>query len=159
LTDFGASVVRRCNSLGIVVDVAHGTYDLVKRAAAVTTKPLVLSHTALAEHPAPRSRLISADHARAIADTGGVIGVWPSSGSFHDLDGMAHGVRRMADVVGVDHVGLGTDMLGFISPPVFRNYEQLPSLGSALLGAGFSQSETEQILGGNYRRVFEASMA
>ena len=159
LTDFGADVVRRCNSLGIVVDVAHGTYDLVKRAASVTTKPLVLSHTALAGHPGARSRLISADHARAIAGTGGVIGVWPSSGSFRDIDGMAHGFRRMVDVVGVDHVGLGTDMLGFISPPVFRSYEQLPSLGTALLSAGFTQGETEQLLGGNYRRVFMASMA
>jgi membrane dipeptidase len=158
LTDFGADVVRRCNRLGIVVDVAHGTYDLVKRAAAVTTRPLVLSHTALATHPGARSRLITADHARAVADTGGVVGVWPSSGTFHDLQGMAHGFRRMAEVVGVDHVGLGSDMLGFISPPVFRSYEQLPSLGSALLAAGFSQSETEQVLGGNYRRVFEASM-
>lgn len=159
LTDFGADVVRRCNALGIVVDVAHGTYDLVKRAASVTTKPLVLSHTALATHPGARSRLITADHARVIAQTGGVIGVWPSSGTFHDLDGMAHGFRRMVDVVGVEHVGLGTDMFGFISPPVFRGYEQLPALGAALLAAGFSQTETEQLLGGNYRRVFEASLA
>jgi len=159
LTDFGADVVRRCNALGIVVDVAHGTYDLVKRAASVTTKPLVLSHTALATHPGARSRLITADHARVIADTGGVIGVWPSSGTFHDLAGMAHGFRRMADLVGVEHVGLGTDMLGFISPPVFRSYEQLPSLGAALVSAGFSQQETELLLGGNYRRVFAASVA
>jgi len=159
LSDFGADVVRRCNTLGVVVDVAHGTYDLVKRAASVTTKPLVLSHTALAGHPGPRSRLITADHARAVAQTGGVIGVWPSSGTFHDLDAMAHGFRRMADIVGVEHVGLGTDMYGFISPPVFRSYEQLPALGAALLAAGFSQQETEQMLGGNYRRVFEASLA
>src|SRR6266481_1982836 len=45
LAPFGAEVIRRCNRLGVVVDVAHGTYDLVKQAAAVTTKPLVLSHT------------------------------------------------------------------------------------------------------------------
>jgi membrane dipeptidase len=159
LTDFGADVVRRCNSLGIVVDVAHGTYDLVKRAASVTTKPLVLSHTALATHPGARSRLITADHARAVAQTGGVIGVWPSSGTFRDLDGMAHGFKRMVDVVGIEHVGLGTDMYGFISPPVFRDYDQLPALGAALLSAGFSQKEADLLLGGNYRRVFEASMA
>ncbi|WP_260853978.1 membrane dipeptidase [Paraburkholderia sp. BCC1886] len=57
LTDFGADVVRRCNTLGIVVDVAHGTYDLVKRAAATSSKPLVLSHTALALHPRPLERV------------------------------------------------------------------------------------------------------
>ena len=42
LTPFGAEVIRRCNQMGIVVDIAHGTYDLVKKAAAVTTKPLVV---------------------------------------------------------------------------------------------------------------------
>jgi membrane dipeptidase len=159
LTDFGADVVRRCNRLGIVVDVAHGTYDLVKRAAAVTTKPLVLSHTALSSHPRERSRLISPDHARAVAETGGVIGIWPSAGSFRDIPGMANGFRRMVDVVGIEHVGLGTDMFGFISPPVFRNYEQLPELGSALLAAGFQAPEVDLLLGGNYRRVFVASLA
>lgn len=158
LTDFGADVIRRCNKLGIVIDVAHGTYELVKRAAAITTKPLVLSHTALATRPGTRSRLITPDHARVIAATGGVIGIWPNAGTFRDLQDMANGFKRMADVVGVDHVGLGTDMLGFISPPVFQSYEQLPALGNALLKAGFSQAETDLMLGGNYRRVFEASV-
>ena len=158
LTDFGAEVVRRCNARGIVVDVAHGTYALVKRAAATSTRPLVISHSALATRPGTRSRLITPDHARVIAGTGGVIGVWPSSGTFRDLRAMAEGIKRMADVVGVEHVGLGTDMLGFISPPVFRSYEQLPSLADALLAAGFTQDEMNGILGGNYRRVFEASV-
>ncbi len=75
---------------------------------------------------------------------------------------VAHGtydlVKRAADVVGVEHVGLGTDMLGFISPPVFTSYKQLPDLASALLLAGFSQAEVAAVLGGNYRRVFEASV-
>jgi len=158
LTNFGADVVRRCNTLGIVVDVAHGTYDLVKRAAAVTTKPLVLSHTALATRPSGRSRLITPDHARAIAGTGGVIGVWPNSGNFRDLRAMAEGVKRMTDVVGVDHVGLGTDMLGFISPPVFTDYEQLPALAQALVDEGYAADEVSRILGGNYRRVFDTTV-
>jgi membrane dipeptidase len=157
LTDVGVEVVRRCNALGIVVDVAHGTYELVKRAADISIRPLVLSHSALAAHPGARSRLISADHARVVAGTGGVIGVWPSSGTFRDLRAMAEGVKRMTDVVGVDHVGLGTDIRGFISPPVFRSYEQLPDLASELMLAGFSPVEVGGILGGNYRRVFAAS--
>ena len=55
LSDFGADVVRRCNALGIVVDVARGTYDLVKRAA-VTTRLLALLHTLPPEHPSRHSR-------------------------------------------------------------------------------------------------------
>ena len=93
-------------------------------------------------------------HARAVADTGGVIGVWPNTADFPHLDAMAMGIKRMADVVGAVHVGLGTDMLGFIRPPVFTSYAQLP----ALLKAGFTSVETGQILGGNYRRVFEATV-
>ena len=160
LTDFGADVVRRCNKLGLVVDVAHGTYDLVKRAASVTTRPLVLSHTSLVRGRLnPRTRQISPDHARAIAGTGGVIGVWPSSGYFSGLEAMADGVRQMADVVGIDHVALGTDMLGFISPPVLTRYQQLPDYGRALAAAGLSPEEVGKVLGGNYLRVFEATVA
>ena len=158
LTDFGADVVRRCNRLGIVVDVAHGTLDLVKRAADVATKPLVISHTSLAARPGPRSRQITAEHARVIAQTGGVIGVWPSAGAFHDLDAMALGAKRMADAVGVAHVGLGTDMLGFISPPVLGRYQQLPRYANALLAAGFTREEAGMVLGGNYRRVFAQAL-
>ena len=86
--------------------------------------------------------------ARAVADTGGVIGVWPNTADFPNLDAMAMGIKRMADVVGVAHVGLGTDMPGFIRPPVFTSYAQLPALAAALLKAGFTSVETAQILGG-----------
>lgn len=157
LTNAGAQVIRRCNKLGIVVDVAHGTYDLVKRAATVSSKPLILSHTSLSDSPGARSRLISRDHARAIAATGGVIGVWPPASIFRDLRAMARGMARLADVVGVDHVGLGTDILGLVGASAFANYDRLPDLARALLETGFSSDEVAKILGGNYVRVFEAN--
>lgn len=159
LTDFGVAVIQRCNKLGVVVDVAHGTYDLVKRAAAATTRPLILSHTSLSERPGRRSREISPDHARVIAATGGVIGIWPPATRFPDMDAFARGMARMVDVVGVDHVGLGSDMLGLLVPSVFDSYSKLPELASALLGAGFHEDETAKILGGNYQRVFAATIA
>ncbi len=161
LTDVGAEVIRRCNARGLVVDVAHGTYDLVKRAASVTTKPLVLSHTSLSRTPKPKplSRLISPDHARVIAGTGGVIGVWPPSSVYQDLDAMARGIARLVDVVGVDHVGLGSDMMGLTVPSVFDDYAELPALAAALLNVGFNQQDVGKILGGNYVRVFAASLA
>ncbi len=159
LSYFGADVIRRCNTLGIVVDVAHGTYELVKRAATVSSKPLLLSHTSLSEHPGDRSRLISPDHARAIAATGGVIGIWPPASIFADLRALARGMARMADIVGVDHVGLGTDMLGLVSGSVFNRYERLPDLARAMLETGFAPNDVSKILGGNYVRVFAATMA
>ncbi|MGD0108316.1 MAG: membrane dipeptidase [Rhodopila sp.] len=158
LTDTGAEVIRRCNRLGVVVDVAHGTFDLVKRAVSVTTKPLVLSHTSLTTRASAFTRLILPEHGRLVAQTGGVIGVWPPASIFPTVDAMAAGMARMADAVGVDHVGLGTDMRGLVGPSILPDYDRLPELADALLGAGFSPAEKGKILGGNYVRVFEACM-
>ena len=158
LTAFGAEVIRRCNQMGIVVDVAHGTYDLVKRAAAVTTKPLVLSHTSLTDRPAPWTRRILPDHARAIAATGGVIGIWPALAYFPNIVAYADGFARMVDVVGINHVGLGTDQYGLPGGSAMPSYADLQQLAAALRGK-FSPEETAKLLGGNYRRVFAATLA
>jgi membrane dipeptidase len=157
LTQFGVEVIRRCNQLGIVVDVAHGTYELVKKAASVTTKPLVLSHTSLTERPAAWTRRILPDHARAIAATGGVIGIWPVLAFFPNIVAYADGFARMVDVVGINHVGLGTDQLGLPGGSAMPSYADLPQLAAALRNR-FTPEETAKLLGGNYRRVFAASM-
>ena len=159
LTDTGAEVIRRCNKIGIVVDVAHGTFDLVKRAISVTTKPLVLSHTSLTSRPSHFTRQITTDHARLVAGTGGVIGIWPPESIFPTMDALAVGMARMVDAVGIDHVGLGTDMRGLVGPSVFPDYDRLPELVTALSRAGFTSADTAKILAGNYARVFEVCMA
>lgn len=158
LTTFGAEVIRHCNQMGIVVDVAHGTYELVRRAAATTTRPLVLSHTSLTERPAAWTRRILPDHARAIASTGGVIGIWPVPAYFPNVVAFADGMARMAEIVGVDHVGLGTDQLGLPGGSSLPAYSDVPQLVAALR-TRFNSAETDRILGGNYRRVFEACVA
>jgi membrane dipeptidase len=154
LTDFGVAAIRRCNRLGVVVDVAHGPFDLVKRAVEVTDKPLVLSHTSLSAKPGPRSRTIGVEHARLIASTGGVIGIWPPQTIFPDIPAYARGIARMADAVGVDHVGIGSDQLGLPGGSAFGRYEQLPELAAALLATGFSADEAAKIFGGNFVRAF-----
>ena len=159
LTDAGAAVIRRCNARGVVVDVAHGTLDLVRRAAEVTTKPLVLSHTSLTNRPRPFTRLITPEHAKLVAGTGGVIGIWPIAALFPDMGYLARAMAAMAAVAGVDHVGLGTDMLGLVGAATFDSYAQLPGLTAALLAAGFGAEDVAKLMGGNYARVFAASVA
>jgi membrane dipeptidase len=158
LTPFGVDVIKQCNQLGLVVDVAHGTFDLVKRAAEVCSSPLLLSHTSLSLDPPPLSRLISPDHARVIAKTGGVIGIWPPTSIFPDLRALAEGMARMVEVVGVDHVGLGSDMLGLTTTSALTSYADLPRLADAMLLTGFNAQEVGKILGGNYIRLFLASI-
>ena len=158
LTDFGRAVVRRCNQRGIVVDVAHAPFETVRGVVEVASRPIVLSHTSLSSRPAPLSRLISPDHARLVANTGGVIGVWPPASRFPSIDALAQGMRDMVDVVGVDHVGLGSDMLGLTGPSIFPSYTDLPALERALRDIGFDAGEVERITGANYARVFRACM-
>ena len=156
LTDFGAEVIRRCNTLGIVVDVAHGTFELVKRAVATTSKPLVLSHTALSDRPYPWTRLITSDHARAIVSVRGVIGVWPVQ-QVQNVSSYATDIARMVDVAGIDHVGIGTDQMGLPGGSSMPSYADVPQLVAAL-STRFKPDEIAKLMGGNYRRVFEAAL-
>jgi membrane dipeptidase len=158
LTPFGAEVIQACHGLGVVCDVAHATEDTVKRAAAVATKPLLLSHTALFESramgPTPlKGRQISRDHARAIAETGGSIGVWHF---FPSLDKYVEGLTEMVDVVGVDHVSIGTDQ--HVTPGTVSDYTQWVHLVAAMLRGGFSPEEAGKIVGGNYMRIFRTAV-
>src|SRR5579883_596611 len=158
LTSFGAEAIRACHRLGLVCDLAHATEDTVKHAAKVATKPLLLSHTALAGSramgPTPLvPRQISPDHARAIAETGGAIGIWHF---FPSLDKYVDGLKEMADIVGVDHVCIGTDQQ--TAPGILQDYAQWVQLVAAMLKGGFTPEEAGKIAGGNYMRVFRAAV-
>lgn len=158
LTSYGAEVIRACQRLGFVCDVAHATEDTAKAAVKVATKPLLLSHTAISGSPAMgptplAARQISQDHARAIAETGGAIGIWHF---FPSLEKYVDGLKEMADVVGVDHVCIGTDQSS--NPGILPDYAQWMHLVAAMLRGGFSAEEAAKITGGNYMRVFRAAV-
>jgi membrane dipeptidase len=158
LTPFGREVVRGCERLGILVDVAHATFATVQGIVEAATKPVVLSHTSLSARPGPRSRQITAEHARLVARTGGVIGMWPPVTIFPTLRALAEGIARTADLVGIDHVGIGSDMMGLLSAAAFGDYRQTPALAEALLEAGFAPGDAAKVLGGNYARVLAATL-
>ena len=130
----------------------------MKQAVRVSTKPLLLSHTALrgskAQGPTPLTeRQITADHARTVAETGGSIGIWHF---FPSLERYVEGLKEMADVVGVDHVSIGTDTSS--TPGLFSEYDPFPRLVEAMLRGGFTRADAAKIVGGNYLRIFAASV-
>jgi membrane dipeptidase len=88
-----------------------------------------------------------------------MVGIWPVAEIFPDMAALAGGIARMASVVGVEHVGLGTDSMGLVGDATFETYDKLPGLTAALLAAGFGPDDVRKILGGNYARIFNASMA
>jgi membrane dipeptidase len=130
----------------------------VKQAVKVATKPLLLSHTALsgsqAMGPTPLAgRQISRDHARAIAETGGSVGIWHF---FPSLDKYVDGLKEMAEIVGVDHVSIGTDQQ--VTPGSMQDYTQWVELVAAMLRGGFTPEDAGKIAGGNYMRIFRAAV-
>lgn len=117
LTTFGRTFVREMNELGMVVDVSHCGQQTGMDAVAASTAPVILSHA----HPnriAPHARAKDDDLLRAIADSGGVIGLTAISMFLYDaaapglrpgLADLAKHFRYLFDLVGVDHVGIGLD--------------------------------------------------
>jgi membrane dipeptidase len=121
LTAFGADVIRECNRLGILIDLAHASNETAIAALKITKHPVLISHTGLdtqlGQNPnmaqMMKPRLISKEQAKIVADAGGVIGVWT-----HLADSpleYAQNIRALVDVTSVDHVCIGTDTK--LTPP------------------------------------------
>ena len=121
LTPFGAAVLKECNRLGIVIDLAHADMQTTEAALKVTTRPVIISHTGLdtqlGNNPSMaqmmRPRLISKEQAKMVANAGGLIGVWTHLANT-PLD-YARNIRALVDAIGVDHVCIGTDTK--LTPP------------------------------------------
>lgn len=186
LTAFGASVIKECNRLGILVDLAHADMQTTQMALKVTTRPVIISHTGLDTQLGSdprmaqimRPRLISKEQARMVANGGGLVGVWT-----HLADTpleYARNIRALADVIGVEHVCIGTDtkLTAPYPPDGFRPGHPPPRIGGrtneawagekvgfyyavvdAMLKAGFSRDEIGKIGGGNFLRVFGLAIA
>jgi len=153
LSASGKEVVKKMNKLGMVIDVAHAAESTVKAVVDITDSPIILSHTVLridGNRPLAK-RAVTPEHAKLIAKNGGVIGAWPS-GYSTSFDDFMDNVKRLIDIVGVDHVGLGTDLDGNFKP-VITNFTQLPQWAEALKNQGLNDNEVEKVTGGNAARV------
>lgn len=162
LTNFGASLIREMNRIGMLVDVSHlnekGFWDV----AEISTKPFVASHSnarAVCDHP----RNLWDDQIRALARAGGCMGM-NFANSFLDadpdratLDRVIDHVDHICELVGPDHVGLGTDFDGIPrGPKGLEDVSRLPALTEGLLRRNYSEENVRKFLGGNYLRVFRA---
>jgi membrane dipeptidase len=152
LSAVGRELVWEMNRLGLLIDVAHASLDTTLAVLEESTRPVMLSHSHLGggrrEHP----RLLSPEHATAVADAGGVIGAWPSGFSSDTFDDFLGEVIRLVETVGVDHVGIGTDMDANYRP-VLTSYQQFAGIDGGLRDRGLTDIEVDQVLGGNALRL------
>ena len=96
-----------------------------------------------------------------MAQRGGVIGIFPVNSYYHGFRGYIDHIVRMIETVGVDHVGIGTDMDG-ISPASFASfddYAEWPSITASLLARGYSREDVAKVAGENFLRVYREAAA
>ncbi|TFG69535.1 MAG: peptidase M19 [Thermomicrobiales bacterium] len=152
LTDPGREMVERMEARGMLVDVAHASAATIDDVLEMATRPVIASHTGM-RGVADNARNLTDVQLRGIADTGGVAGVgfWPTACGGEDAASIARSIRYAVDVVGADHVGLGSDFDGAVQVPF--DATGLVQVTDALLSAGLADDEIAKVMGGNVRRV------
>ncbi|HWE25320.1 MAG TPA: membrane dipeptidase [Myxococcales bacterium] len=159
LTELGRSVVKKCEELGVLVDVSHCSDRSFADVAALATRPLLATHTGFRRfHDVERN--LSDEQLRTIGRSGGVAGVITWSwllrrrGFVADVEDLGDAVVHGALVAGPEHIGIGTDFDGYVwSARRIREARHYPALSEALSRRGFTAAELRGILGGNYLRV------
>lgn len=155
LTPFGADVVRECNRLGVVVDCAHATFATTLGVLEASAAPVMVSHSHLDHPERPHPRLLSDEHARAVADAGGLVGAWPSGVTSATLDDFVDEIVRLVDLIGIDHVAIGTD-LDANYKPVVTSHDAFATIAEQLAARGLAPSEADQVLGANVVELYRA---
>ncbi len=159
LSPFGEKVVLEMNRLGIMVDLSHAAESSFYNALEISQKPIVCSHSsarALCNHP----RNLTDEQMKALAQKGGVAqvtmynGFLRTDGQATILDAIEH-LNHMVNVMGIEHVGIGTDFDGDGGVPGMANASEVINFTRRLLKERYSEEQIQMIWGGNFLRVME----
>lgn len=156
---FGQKVIRRMNEVGMMVDLSHASEKSFYDALEMSNQPIVCSHSSakvLCDVP----RNLTDEQMRALAKAGGVAqvtlyhGFLKKEGEASVLDAVEH-LRHMADVMGVEHVGIGTDFDGDGGVSGCASASEAINFTRLLLQRQFSERDLEGIWGGNFLRLMQ----
>ena len=159
LSQFGEKVVQEMNRLGIMVDMSHAAESSFYDALEVSQKPIACSHSsarALCNHP----RNLTDEQMKALAQKGGVAqvtmynGFLRTDGQATILDAVEH-LNHMVNIMGIEHVGIGTDFDGDGGVPGMANASEIINFTRRLLRERYSEEQIQMIWGGNFLRVME----
>jgi membrane dipeptidase len=152
LTEKGRELIRRMEAKGMIIDLAHASEKAMDDILAAANGPVICSHTGV-QATCDTKRNLSDRHLKAIAATGGVIGIayFDLATCGIDIASIVRAMRHAVKVVGVDHVALGSDFDGAVATPF--DSANLAILFDALLEDGFTADEIRKIAGENILRV------
>jgi len=151
LSEFGAAVVRRANELGMIIDIAHSSPEMVADVLALSTSPVMLSHggvSGICDSP----RNLSDELMKQITAKGGLVGIgyWGAAVCNASPDGIVKSIRYAIDLLGEDNVALGSDYDGAVTVPF--DTSELAVLTEAMMRSGFSENEIRKVMGENVKR-------
>lgn len=151
LTEAGREVVRRMEAKGMIVDLTHASDRQIEDVLGMATRPVVMSHGGV-KGTCDNRRNLSDEQLRGIAGTGGLIGIgfWYTAVCGRDAAAIVKAIRYAADLVGIDHVALGSDFDGAVATPF--DTTGLVEVTEALLQAGFTADDVGKVMGGNVIR-------
>ena len=157
LTPLGREWVKAMEQRGMLIDGAHASPATLRDVTALATKPLVVSHSGV-KGTCDNHRNLTDDELRAVAATGGVIGIgfWETASCGRDAAAIAAAMRYTANLVGVEHIALGSDFDGAVTEPF--DATGLVLITDALLQQGFSEREIRLIMGENVARVLSQTL-
>ena len=157
LTPLGREVVLRMQALGIAIDLAHVSPASVTDALALASEPVVVSHTGVAATcPGPRN--LTDEQIRGVAATGGVMGIAYFEGAVcgTDVGHIVRAMRHVKDLVGAQHVALGSDFDGAVTTAF--DTTALAAIVDGLLADGWSEDEIRGVMGENALRVLAQTL-
>jgi membrane dipeptidase len=148
LTQLGRELIGRLEGASVIVDLAHASARTIDDVLAMATRPVVASHTGV-RGTADNARNLSDEQLRGIAATGGMVGIgfWPTATGGDDAASIGRAIAYAAGVIGVEHVGLGSDFDGAV--PVPFDASGLALVTESLLAHGFDEAAIGRIMGGN----------
>lgn len=157
LTPFGREILRRMEAKGMIVDIAHLSHAGVAEVLAMAKRPVVSSHGGV-QATCKVNRNLTDDEVRGVAKTGGIIGIgyWEGAICSTDPRAAAKAMKHVRDLVGIQHVALGSDYDG--ATTVRFDTSQLAQVTQALMDEGFTPDEIRAVMGENALRVIRAGL-
>jgi microsomal dipeptidase-like Zn-dependent dipeptidase len=140
------------------MDVAHASSATIDDILSIAVRPIVASHTGV-RTAVPGVRNLPDDQVRGIAATGGLVGIgfWPVASGGDDVTSICRSIIGAIELVGVEHVGLGSDFDGAVPTPF--DATGMPMLTEALLAEGLSEDDIGVVMGGNAVRLLAAGLS
>ncbi|HEX9963652.1 MAG TPA: dipeptidase [Allosphingosinicella sp.] len=152
LTPLGRQVVREMERRGMIVDIAHSSHAAVAEVLAMARRPVVSSHGGV-QATCRVNRNLTDEEIRGVARTGGLVGIGYWDAAVCDLRpaAVAAAVAHVRDLVGIDHVALGSDFDGAVTTGF--DTAGLVNVTQALVDRGFTDEEIAKVMGGNLLRL------